>query len=341
MPKYNFSNDYSEGCHPSILDALAASNLVQEAAYGADSHSERARELIHHHLQRPQSEIFFVSGGTTANLLIAACSLRSHEAVIAPATGHIVTNEAGAIEATGHKIFIVPSQDGKMSAEDLQTALSTHTHFPHIARPRLVYLTNASEVGTIYSRGELAELSAICRQNNLLLMMDGARLGAALAAESNDLTLADIAELTDVFWIGGTKAGALIGEAIVINNSDLAVDFAFHLKQRGALLAKGRLLGIQFERLFTDDLYFHLSRHANQMAKSIAVAIEAAGYEFAAPPQANQVFAILPNDLVERLSEKYVLFVRHQHGDSHKIVRIVTSWATNQEAVSRFAGEFT
>lgn len=336
MTTYSFLDDYSEGCHPRILEALANSNMVQQTAYGEDEYSREARALIQAQLGNQSSEVFFVAGGTLANIIIMATCLRSHEAVIASNIGHITVRETGAIEATGHKIIAIPSVAGKLTPTDVQTALDSNAHFPHMARPRLVYISNASEVGTLYSKAELTALSNICKANNLLLLMDGARLGAALSAETNDLTLSDIVDLTDIFWIGGTKAGALLGEAIVINNPTLADDFLFNIKQRGALLAKGRLLGLQFLELFKDGLFFEAASYANNMAKKLSTAIAENGHALAAETQTNQIFPILPNRLIDRLKESFSFYVWEKIDDERSTIRLVTSWATDEKQVDAF-----
>ena len=334
MNKYSFLDDYSEGCHPRILESLNRTNLIQQTAYGDDAYSERARELIREQLGGKNFPIYFVAGGTLANITIASSSLKSHEAVIAAGSGHIVVRETGAIEATGHKIITVASEDGKLSPVDIETALANNAHFPHMAKPRLVYISNATEAGTVYSKAELRRLSEACRTNDLLLLLDGARLGVALTAKTNDLTMSDIAELTDVFWVGGTKAGALIGEAIVIPNQDLATDFAFHIKQRGGLLSKGRLLGLQFVELFSDGLYFDLSHHANVMAEKISTVITQCGHGLAAPTESNQIFPVLPNTLISKLDEKYSFYTWKKIDDQQSVIRMVTSWATDEAQVN-------
>jgi threonine aldolase len=307
--------------------------MSQQTAYGDDEYSARARVLINKQLGDKNLPIHFVSGGTLANLTIIAASLRPHEAVIAANTGHIVLRETGAIEATGHKIITVTSNDGKLTPNDIETVLANNAHAPHMAKPRMAYISNATETGTVYTKAELAGLSNTCKENDLLLLLDGARLGVALTADINDLTLKDVAELTDIFWIGGTKAGALLGEAIVIPNEELAKDFPFHIKQRGGLLAKGRLLGIQFEALFTDRLYFDVAQHANGMAQKLSRAIADCGYSLASPTESNQIFPILPDALIERLKENYDFYVWDKANDQRSIVRLVTSWATDEEQV--------
>jgi threonine aldolase len=336
MATHSFMDDYSEGCHPQILAALSETNLVQQTAYGDDAYCGEAKGFIRQALGRDETEIFLVASGTLANIICIASCLRAHEAVIAPAIGHIVVRETGAIEAAGHKIITVPPTNGKLTPDSIQSALDANAHFPHMARPRLVYISNATEFGTIYSKAELAAISAICRKNNLLLFLDGARLGAALAADKNDVSLQDIAALTDIFWIGGTKAGALLGEAIVIPNPQLAEDFAFHIKQRGGLLAKGRVLGLQFRELFGRGLFDTLPRHANAMAGQLSDGIVAAGYELSAETETNQVFPILPDELIDRLQSDFGFYQWARHDDRHTVLRLVTSWATAPQQVDKF-----
>ena len=336
MMKYSFLDDYSEGCHPGILKAMADTNMVQQTAYGDDAYSVEAKRLIRQHIGKANIPIYFVAGGTLANIIIVASTLRSHEAVISASTGHIVVRETGAIEATGHKIITMPSSDGKLSPADIELALANNAHYPHMAKPRLVYLSNATELGTVYTKAELTALSETCKANDLLLLLDGARLGTALSADINDLTLSDIAELTDIFWIGGTKAGALIGEAIVIPNAQLAEEFSFHIKQRGALLAKGRLLGLQFSQLFKNDLFFELTRHSNLMAQKLSDAITGAGYSLAAQTESNQIFPILPNAMIEALQSSFDFYVWEKSDDQRSVIRLVTSWATDEEQVDAF-----
>ena len=336
MSKYSFLDDYSEGCHPSILEALTDTNLEQQTAYGADDYSVEAKALIHKHLDNPEASIFFVAGGTLANLIMIAAALRPHEAVISAQTGHIVQRETGAIEATGHKIIAVPSKDGKLTPKDIETALDDNSHFPHMARPKLVYISNATETGRFYLKSELAALSNICQKHDLLLFMDGARLSAALSAPDNDLRLKDIATLTDLFWLGGTKAGALIGEAIILNRAELAKDFAFHIKQRGALLAKGRLLGLQFRELFKSDLYFEGSKHANDLAQTLSKAITENGHALASKTETNQIFPILPNTLIQKLEHDFKFYHWEKVDTDHTVLRLVTSWATEKKQVEAF-----
>ena len=339
MEKYSFLDDYSEGCHPTILGALQGTNLIQQSAYGNDDYSRQAKGLIRKYLENDDTAIYFVAGGTLANIIIMSSTLKSHEAVIAADSGHIVVRETGAIEATGHKIITVPSADGKLTPESIETILVNNAHFPHMAKPKLVYISNATETGTVYSKAELSAISNTCKSNDLLLLLDGARLGAALTADSNDLNLKDIAQLTDIFWIGGTKAGALIGEAIIIPNSKLAIEFDFHIKQRGALLAKGRLLGLQFTELFKNDLFFNNTRHANLMAQKLSTGLVKSKHRLIAETQSNQIFAILPNNLIEKLNLRFSFYVWRKYDEEHSVVRLVTSWATQDCKVDEFIAE--
>lgn len=335
MTKYSFKNDYSEGAHPAILEKLIQINLAQSIGYGEDNCSNKAKELIKLKLENPDAAIHFVSGGTQANLIIISSILKPYESVIAAVTGHIATHETGAIEATGHKINTVQTKDGKLSASDIQAVLDEHTD-EHMVKPRLVYISNTTELGTLYSKAELTALSAICKANNLLLFMDGARLAMALTGTNNDVSLRDISALTDVFYIGGTKNGALLGEAIVINNTSLQENFRFHLKQRGALLAKGRLIGVQFLVLFTDNLFFELGKKANEASKKLLFAINALGFQYKYEPVSNQLFPILPKKLINKLLAKYDFHIWENYDENHAVIRLVCSWATPIDALDAF-----
>ena len=339
MIKINLMDDYSEGCHPRILEILSETNHVQQEGYGEDAYSQEARKLIRENIDCPGADVFFVSGGTQANLIVIGSALRPHESVIAVNSGHINVHEAGAIEATGHRINSVPGVDGKMRVVDIQTVLDGHTDVPHMVKPKMVYISNSTETGTYYLKDELEELSAFCREKDLFLFMDGARLGSALSSSGNDLTLADVARFTDVFYIGGTKNGALLGEAIVITDDRLKEDFPFHLKQHGALTAKGRLLGIQFVALFRDDLFFKLAAHANRMATRLAEGIREKQFPFLVEAGTNQIFPIFPDTLVDKLSEKYGFHVWQKIDKDHSAIRLVTSWATDWEIVDGFIAD--
>lgn len=336
---YNFKNDYSEGAHPAILSKLLATNLEQHLGYGEDQYSAQAKTLLKQKIQNPDANIYFVSGGTQANLLVISSLLRIHEAVISANTGHIFSHETGAIEAVGHRVITAESGDGKLQVSDIEQVQKSYSLRPHVVKPRMVYISNPTEVGTIYTKQELTELSAYCQSQNLLLFMDGARLGHALTALGNDLSLSDIGQLTDVFYIGGTKNGALLGEAIVFNKPDLAPEFDYVLKQKGALLAKGRLLGIQFLTLFESDLYFQLAKHANQMAAKIVRSITENGFSFLTHSTTNQIFPIFPKTLIAQLSQKYLFYEWQEIDQHHSAIRLITSWATDEQKVNEFIAD--
>lgn len=327
---YNLKIDYAEGAHPAILDKLVETNFIQQNGYGSDEYTLEAKDLLRSKLNKPEAEIYFVSGGTQANLLVISFLLRPHEAVISAHSGHIYANETGAIEATGHKVIPIESKDGKITATHIKQTLASFQLRPHVVKPKVVYISNTTEVGTIYSERELIALADCCRAEGLLLFMDGARLGHALTAPTNDLTLERIAELVDVFYIGATKNGALFGEAIVFPQANLALDFDYNLKQRGALFAKGRVLGIQFLALFQDDLYFKLAKDANDMAMKLAEAFQAQGYSFLVEPSSNQIFPILPVALIHRLQEKFDFYVWKSINAEYAAIRLITSWTTDE-----------
>ena len=334
----SFKNDYSEGAHPRILKTLVETNMEQVEGYGLDRFCLEAIGLLKQRINREDVDIHFVSGGTQTNLISLSAFMRPHEAAVAAHSGHILVHETGAIEATGHKVISVESPEGKLTPERIAPALDFHTD-EHMVKPRLVYISNPTEVGTVYGRKELEGLHAFCKERNLLLYVDGARLGSALCVPSAGLDLEAMAELTDAFYIGGTKCGALVGEALVISNPSLKEDFRFHLKQKGALLSKGRLMGIQFLELFRDGLYFDLARHANRMADLLREAITKAGFSFLTDSPSNQLFPILPNRLIEKLQEDFDFYVWSKIDDNRSSIRLVTSWATGEKAVTAFIGK--
>lgn len=329
----SFKNDYSEGAHPRILKTLTETNLEQAEGYGLDRFCLEAATLIRHRIGREDVDVHFLSGGTQTNLIAISSFLRPHEAAIAAQSGHIFVHEAGAIESTGHKVIAVDSREGKITPEQIQPVLDFHTD-EHMVKPRLVYLSNPTELGTVYSRQELEAFRSFCDDRNLLLYVDGARLGSALCVPEADLDLGSMAALTDAFYIGGTKCGALIGEALVIRTPSLKQDFRFFLKQKGALLSKGRLMGIQFLELFRDDLYFELARHANRMAGLLKNALIESGAKFLTDSPTNQIFPILPNPLIEDLKKSFDFYVWSNIDESHSSIRLVTSWATREEDVT-------
>lgn len=332
---YSFNNDYSEGAHPRILEAMMETNLIQNDGYSLDTHSDHAKELIKKEICREDVDIHMLVGGTQTNMLGISCALRPHQAVICAETGHINVHETGAIEATGHKVLGQPTPDGKLTTADIQKALDWHTD-EHMVQPKMVYISNTTEVGTQYTLAELEAISAFCKQHNLYLFLDGARLGAALTSSVNDMTMADIARLTDLFYIGGTKNGALFGEALVISHPALKEDFRFQIKQRGAMLAKGWLLGIQYEELFQNNLFYDMAAHANAMADQLRKGLTDCGYPFHWNSQSNQLFPVLPNNVMEELAKDFLFSKQRVIDENHTCIRLVTSWATKQEGVDAF-----
>ncbi|RNB86971.1 low specificity L-threonine aldolase [Brevibacillus fluminis] len=337
-----FESDYTEGAHERILKRLVETNEEQTSGYGVDPHCERAREFIKKECDTPNAEVHFLVGGTQTNTTVIASILRPHQGAVTATTGHIAVHETGAIEATGHKVLTVPSADGKITAEQVKEVYDAHwndvTH-EHMVQPGLVYISHPTENGTTYTKAELEALSKVCRECGLPLFMDGARMGYGLAAPDSDLSLADIAKLCDVFYIGGTKVGALLGEAVVIVNDALKKDFRYMIKQRGGMLAKGRLLGIQFETLFEDGLYVDIARHAVDLAIMIRDAFAKKGYPFRYASTTNQQFPILPDDVLAKLKETYSFSFWEKFDDTHSVVRFCTSWATKRENVERLVAD--
>ena len=334
---YSFKNDYSEGAHPDILKALCAFSGEQNAAYGTDKHSAAAADMIRG-LCQSDSGVVFVGGGTPTNVLAVCALLRNpYEAAVCASSGHINVHETGAIEYSGHKVIEVPAgPDGKLTTAGVADVLRRHAS-EHMVVPKLVYISQTTETGTLYSKAELSALSAFCRENNLYLYVDGARLGSALMAEENDVSLADLAALCDAFCIGGTKNGLLLGEALVMQNREMQDHLRWIIKQKGFMLAKGFVVGIQFEEALRDGLYFEMAKHANAAAAKIAEAVEQSGFEFYAKPQSNQLFIILPPELAAEAHEKYSCNIDQTLPDGRAVIRIVTSWATTDEAVEDFS----
>ena len=332
---YSFTNDYSEGAHPRILKAMMETNLTQNTGYSQDIHTSHAIDLIRSEIKQPNADIHIIVGGTQTNLITISAALRPHQAVISAVTGHINVHETGAIEATGHKVLAMETKDGKLTPDLVLQALEFHTD-EHMVQPKMVYISNSTEVGTQYTKTELEALSHLCRQKGLYLFMDGARMGAALTSPSNDLTLADIASLTDVFYIGGTKNGALFGEALIILNDELKPDFRFMIKQKGAMLAKGWLLGIQFEELFQNNLFFDMASHATAMAGKLRTALTDKGFSFAYDSQTNQLFPVFSNEMIAELAKEFTFNMDKKIDETHSSIRLVTSWATTEDGVEEF-----
>lgn len=332
---YSFINDYSEGAHRNILKALMESNMEQTEGYGEDSYSKGAIKLLKDKLKCNDVDIHMFCGGTQTNLTAISAFLRPHEAIISANTGHVLVHETGAIEATGHKIISIQVDDGKLKPIHIKMVIDEHIN-EHMVKPKMVYISNPTEIGTIYKKQELKDLSDFCKNSNIFLYMDGARLGSALCSKENDIEISDLPKLTDAFYIGGTKNGALMGEALVICKDILKEDFRFHIKQKGGLLAKGRLIGIQFLELFKDDIYFELAKHANDMAELLIKGISSCGYEFLIHSSTNQIFPILPSRIIEKLEENYSFYIWQKIDNDNSAIRLVTSWATKEEAVKSF-----
>lgn len=329
---FRFTNDYSEGAHPKILELLTKCNFEQNTAYGLDIHCENARELIRGWIGMPDADINFIPGGTQTNLLVVSSFLRPHQCVISADTGHINVHETGAIEATGHKVVAVLGRDGKLTPPMIQDVVDYHVG-EHMVRPKLVYISNSTELGTVYTGAELEDIRECCLKNGLLLFVDGARLGAALTSDLNDLSVEEFARMVDAFYIGGTKNGALYGEALVICREELKEDFRYFMKQRAAMPAKGFVMGMQFEVLMRDGLYLSLARHANSMAKEVADIFRENGYGFYAPPCTNLVFPVLPNELAEKIISEFGCQSITRVDENLTCVRVVTSWATKPESI--------
>ena len=337
-----FYCDYAEGAHPAILEKLAQTNLEQTEGYGEDHFCQEARARIQTLCEAPQADVHFLVGGTQANLTVIAATLRPHEGVIATDTAHISSHETGSIEATGHKVLTVPNEDGKLTAAQVEAYWAAHQADEtkeHTVKPGMVYISNPTELGTLYTLEELEALSAVCRSHGLPLYLDGARLGYGLAAEDNTLTLPDLARLCDVFYIGGTKQGALFGEAVVILQPRLKEDFRYLIKQRGGMLAKGRLLGIQFLTLFEDGLYLRLARHADELADLLREGLEKAGCPLLVHSRTNLIFPVLPDKAIEKLKEKYSFSHYQRVDENHCAVRFCTSWATKREHVEALVAD--
>jgi len=336
--KYSFKNDYSELVHPTILETFARYNIEQQEGYGYDIHSQKAALYIKQKLENTDVDIHFVSAGTQANLIVLSSILRPYEAVIAAESGHICVHETGAIEATGHKICTISGVQGKLNATLVEDVVKAHTD-EHMVKPKVVFLSQSTELGTVYNKAELQRIREICNQYGLYLYLDGARLGTGLVSEACDLTWSDLTHLFDAFYIGGTKNGALFGEAIVIVQDSLKTDFRYHIKQRGGMLAKGAAIGIQFEELFrpvsNSCLYEDLAQQSYQHAMTLAKGIRALGYDFATEPSSNQLFPILPKRLAHKLSITYGFYIWEDLGEN-VIIRMVTSWAITEDVVQGF-----
>ena len=333
----HFRNDYSAGAHPVVLDALVKSNFELTAGYGCDPYCESAAQLIRKLCNAPYADVHFLVGGTQTNKTVIASVLRPYEAVIAAHTGHICVHETGAIENNGHKIIHCPSPDGKVTPEMIENVMNTHSS-EHMVVPRLVYISNTTEVGTVYTREELSALHIVCDKYGLLLYLDGARLGSAMTIKGADTTFEDYAAFCDAFTIGGTKNGLLFGEALVITDMSMNTGFRHCMKQQGAILAKGRLLGVQFETILKDGLYLELAAHANRLAERITDGLTAMGIPLLAQSPSNQVFPILPDHVVEELKKEFTFEIQEKTDADHTCIRFVTAWCSEDNDVTALLG---
>lgn len=331
-----FDSDYLEGAHPEIIRKLTETNFEQTPGYGEDPHCENARRLIRQACARPDADVHFMVGGTQTNITVIASILKPYQGVICATTGHINVHETGALEHSGHKALALNGNEGKITAEQIDKTIRDHyadASFEHMVQPGMVYISFPTELGTLYSLEELTAISQTCRKHSIPLFIDGARLGYGLTSKSSDVTLQDIARLADVFYIGGTKVGCLFGEAIVICNDALKKDFRYNIKQNGGMLAKGRLLGIQFETLFTDGLYLKIAANAIDMAARVKEMFASRGYQFLADSPTNQQFPILPDDMVARLHGQFGFENWQKVDATHTAVRFCTSWWTPEENI--------
>ena len=330
----SFENDYNKGAHPAVIDALVKTNLDACTGYGEDEYCARAKEKIKAALDCPDAEIFFLTGGTQTNAVVISSLTREYEGVVAATTGHVSVHEAGAIEGTGHKVLEIPAVDGKITPDALRTYLETFYadgNYTHMVFPGIVYISYPTETGSLYSKKELTALHEICGEYKIPLYLDGARLGYGLASPECDLTLPEIAKLTDVFYIGGTKVGTLVGEAVVFTKKNMPEHFLTHVKHHGALLAKGRALGVQFDALFTDGLYFEIGKHAMKMAAMLEKILSDAGLETYIKSPTNQKYVVIDNERMKRLGEKVAFSFWENIDAEHTAIRFVTSWGTTDE----------
>ena len=334
----SFESDYTEGAHPRILQALIDTNFEQLPGYGTDLYCERAKDKIRHACGTPDAEIFFLAGGTQTNQIVIDAVLASYEGVISARTGHIIVHEAGAVEFTGHKVLELPSYQGKLRPEDVEAYLERFfqdANHEHMVFPGMVYISHPTEDGTLYTKAELEKLHAVCRRFQIPLFIDGARLGYGLMSLQSDLSLPEFASLCDVFYIGGTKVGALCGEAVVFSGIEAPKHFMTTVKQHGALLAKGRTLGVQFDALFTDDLYFTIAKNAIERAEELKALFREKEYTFAWESPTNQQFLVLPDEVLEKISADVATSFWEKKDASHTVVRFATSWATTKEQIEK------
>lgn len=334
-----FNSDYTEGAHPRLLERLIETNMEQTIGYGEDLYCEEARKAIRKVCEAPEADVHFLVGGTQTNFTVIASALRSFQGVLCADTGHIQVHETGAVESTGHKVLALPGKDGKITAKQVKEAYELHwkdESHEHMVQPKMVYISHPTELGTLYTKAELEALHKTCQDCGLYLFLDGARMGYGLMAPGTDVTLPDIARCCDVFYIGGTKVGALFGEAVVIQNPVLKPDFRYVIKQHGGMLAKGRLLGVQFLELFKDGLYFEISKHAIDMAMMLKEGLKKKGYEFYIDSVTNQQFLIIEDTKIEEITKKYGITYQERYDETKSVIRLCTSWATKEEHVKAF-----
>ncbi|MBY0758490.1 threonine aldolase family protein [Sellimonas caecigallum] len=338
-----FNNDYAEGAHPKVMERLLQTNMEQTVGYGEDPYCEAAREKVRKACQAPDADVHFLVGGTQANMTVISAALRPHQGAVCVQTGHINVHETGAVEATGHKVLALEGTDGKIKASQVQEMWKEHwadgAH-EHIVQPKLVYISHPTELGTLYTKQELTDLRAVCDACGMYLFLDGARLAYGLAAEGMDVTLADIAALTDVFYIGGTKSGALFGECVVIKRREIKEDFRYMIKQKGGMLAKGRLLGVQFDTLFEGNLYVEMGRHADRLAMKLKNGLKEKGYHFYIDSITNQQFVIVDNEKLQEIEKNFGVNYEKRLDENHMVIRICTSWATKEENVDKLLDVF-
>ena len=336
----SFESDYIEGAHPKILEALVKTNMECLSGYGADDYTKSAKEKIRTACAMPEAQVAFLTGGTQTNQIVIDTMLHQYEGVIAAQSGHVNVHEAGAIEFTGRKVLTLPAHNGKIDAAELDSYISdfyNDGNHEHMVFPGMVYISHPTEYGTLYSKSEMTEISKVCKKHKIPLFLDGARLGYGLMSKKADLTLPEIAKLCDVFYIGGTKAGALCGEALVFTNNNMPLHFEHLVKKHGALLAKGRLLGLQFDTLFTDDLYFKISQNAIDRAEELKKLFLEKGYKFFIDSPTNQQFVILENEKLKELQKNVKFSFWEKYDDTHTVVRFATSWATTREKITELA----
>lgn len=336
----SFESDYIAGAHPKVLKHLFETNEEALTGYGLDKYSESAKEKIKQACSCPHAQVEFLVGGTQTNSVIISTMLKDYEGVVAAASGHVSTHEAGAIEYTGHEVLLIPQTDGKINSGVLEKYLNdffADENCDHMVFPGMVYISHPTEYGTLYSKQELSDIHNVCRAYNIPLYLDGARLGFGLMSKSSDMTLADIAMHTDVFYIGGTKIGALCGEAVVFTKNNRPAHFVTSIKKRGALLAKGRLLGVQFDALFTDGLYFDISRHAIDLAEKLKDLFKEKGYRFYLDSPTNQQFIIMENSRMRKLKEHVEFSFWEKYDDEHTVLRFATGWSTTEDDIEKLA----